>query len=299
MPLSLKGMGVALATPFTPDYSIDFNALEALVERQIAGGAAYLAVLATTSEAATLTASERARVARFVAERVAGRVPLILGMSNNCTAQLVAHLAEVDLTGYSGVLSVVPFYNKPSQEGIYRHFKALAEASPLPVVLYNVPSRTGRNMEAATTLRLAREFPGQVVGIKEAAGSLEQVSEIVRNAPEGFQVVSGDDSLTRRMIALGAVGVISVVGNALPAYFSRMVESALANPDSIEAKKIDASLQELDKALFAECNPSGLKCLLHQLGMAEDVVRLPLVPVGDSTRRAIAAALNGLPASAR
>lgn len=156
-----------------------------------------------------------------MADRVAGRVPLILGMSDNCTQRLAEHVAEVDLSGYSAILSVVPYYNKPSQEGIYRHFKAVAEASPLPVVLYNVPGRTGRNMEAATTLRLARELPGRIVGIKEASGSLEQVAEILHGAPEGFQVVSGDDALTRRMIGLGAVGVISVVGNALPRYFPR------------------------------------------------------------------------------
>ena len=297
-PLSLRGMGVALATPFKSDFSVDFPALARLVDYQIAGGASYLVVLATTSEAVTLTCPERAEVARFVADRVAGRVPLILGMSDNCTQRLAEHVAEVDLSGYSAILSVVPYYNKPSQEGIYRHFKAVSEASPLPVVLYNVPGRTGRNMEAATTLRLARELPGRIVGIKEASGSLEQVAEILHGAPDGFQVVSGDDALTRRMIGLGAVGVISVVGNALPRYFSEMVALALEDADSTLAERIDASLQPLDKALFAECNPSGLKCLLNLLGLAEDVVRLPLVPVGSAVRQAMAEALGSLPAEA-
>lgn len=293
--ISLKGMGVALATPFKSDFSIDFVALENLVERQIAGGAAYIVVLATTSETVALTCPERAEVARFVVERVHGRVPLILGMSDNCTSRLASHIREVDLSGFSAILSVVPFYNKPSQEGIYRHFKAVAEASPLPVVLYNVPSRTGKNMEAATTLRLAREFPGKIIGIKEASGCLEQVAEIIAGAPEGFQVVSGDDALTRRMIGMGAVGVISVVGNALPAYFSAMVNRTLADAADSEAERIDLSLQALDKALFAECNPSGLKCLLNLLGLAEDVVRLPLVPVGSPVRQAMTDALGKLP----
>lgn len=291
-------MGVALATPFKADFSVDFDALARLVDYQIEGGAAYLVVLATTSEAVTLTCPERAEVARFVVDHVAGRVPLILGMSDNCTLRLAEHVAEVDLSGYSAILSVVPYYNKPSQEGIYRHFKAVAEASPLPVVLYNVPGRTGRNMEASTTLRLAREFPGRIVGIKEASGSLEQVAEILRDAPEGFQVVSGDDALTRRMIGLGAVGVISVVGNALPRYFSEMVALALEDAGNPLAERIDTSLQPLDKALFAECNPSGIKCLLNLMGMAEDVVRLPLVPVSPAVRQAMAQALGALPAEA-
>lgn len=288
-------MGVALATPFKSDFSVDYPALAALVEHQIAGGASFLVVLATTSEAVTLTCPERAEVARFVVKQVAGRVPLVLGMSDNCTQRLAEHVAEVDLSGYSAILSVVPYYNRPSQEGIYRHFKALAEASPLPVVLYNVPSRTGRDMTADTTLRLAHDFPGKIIGIKEASGNLDRVARIVAESPEGFAVVSGDDGLTRRMIALGAQGVISVVGNALPAYFSRMVRLALADADSPEAEAIDKSLQPLDKALFAECNPSGLKCLLSLMGLAEDVLRLPLVPVGAATRADIAAALDALP----
>ena len=293
-PVSLRGMGVALATPFKTDFSIDFDALEHLIDYQIENGADYLVVLATTSEAVTLTCPERHAVARFVAEKAAGRVPLIMGMSNNCTAELVRHIPEVDFTGYSAILSVVPYYNKPSQEGIYRHFKAIAETSPLPLVLYNVPSRTGKNMEAETTLRLAREFPSKIAGIKEASGNLEQALAIITGKPDGFSVVSGDDALTRRLIGLGAEGVISVVGNALPRLFSTMVHLTLNDTASAEAEEIDRSLQALDKALFAEGNPSGLKCLLHHLGLAENVLRLPLVPVGEATDRAIAEAIDTL-----
>jgi len=294
-PFSLRGMGVALATPFRQDFSVDYRALANLVEYQINGGADYLVVLATTSEAVTLTCPERHDVARFVAQQVAGRVPLILGMSDNCTARLAAHIPEVDLSGYSAILTVVPYYNKPSQEGIYRHFEAVAKASPLPVVLYNVPSRTGKNMEADTTLRLAYDFPDKIIGIKEASGNIDQIRAIIDRRPATFHVVSGDDALTRRLISIGAEGVISVVGNALPALFSDMVHRALANASDPIAIETDNLLQPLDKALFAEGNPSGLKCLLNILGLADDVLRLPLVPVSAATRNAIDAALQALP----
>lgn len=291
--ISLKGMGVALATPFNDDFSVDYKALQGLVEYQITHGADYLVVLATTSEAVTLSCPERNEVARFVARTAAGRIPLIIGMSDNCTARLAAHLAEVDLTGYSAILSVVPYYNKPSQEGIYRHFKAVAEASPLPVVLYNVPSRTGKNMEPQTTLRLAREFPRKIIGVKEASGNLDQIAEIIAGKPAGFQVVSGDDALTLRMIRIGAEGVISVVGNALPHIFGELVHLALHNPADTRADEIDRALQPLDKALFADGNPSGLKCLLSKLGLAQNVLRLPLVPVCAEVDNAVAEALRG------
>lgn len=254
----------------------------------------YLAVLATTSEAVTLTCPERREVATFVAERTAGRIPLIMGMSSNCTAELARHIREVDFTGYSAILSVVPYYNKPSQEGIYRHFCAIADASPLPVVLYNVPSRTGKNMEAGTTLRLASQYPGQIAAIKEASGNMDQIAAIIAGKPEGFQVVSGDDALTRRLIGLGAVGVISVVGNALPRLFGTMVHTALSDAEAPLAVEIDKALQPLDKALFAEGNPSGLKNLLWRLGLAEDILRLPLVPVSAPTSAVIASELASL-----
>lgn len=290
--ISLRGMGVALATPFNDDFSVDYKALQGLVEYQIGHGADYLVVLATTSEAVTLDCPERNEVARFVARVTNGRIPLVMGMSDNCTARLASHVAEVDFTGYSAILSVVPYYNKPSQEGIYRHFKAVAEASPLPVVLYNVPSRTGKNMEPQTTLRLANEFPGKIIGVKEASGNLEQIAQIIAGKPEGFQVVSGDDALTLRMIGLGAEGVISVVGNALPHIFGELVHRALQNPNDPRAQLIDRALQPLDKALFADGNPSGLKCLLSKLGLARNVLRLPLVPVCPAVDNAIAEALE-------
>lgn len=292
--IDLRGTGVALVTPFKRDFSVDYDALGRLVEHQISGGIDYLVVLATTSEAVTLSCPERREIATFVVRKAAGRVPLVMGMSNNCTAELVRHIPEVDFTGYSAILSVVPYYNKPSQEGIYRHFKAIAEVSPLPLVLYNVPSRTGKNMEADTTLRLAHEFRGQIAGIKEASGNLEQIAEILKRKPDDFQVVSGDDALTRRMIGMGAVGVISVVANALPRLFSSMVHMTLDNPASMEAERIDRAMQPLDKALFAEGNPSGIKCLLNHLGLAEDVLRLPLVEVSASVRRAIVDAADAL-----
>jgi len=285
--MSLRGMGIALVTPFKEDFSIDFDALEALIEYQIRNGADYLVVLATTSEAVTLTCPERDAVARFVCRKVNGRVPLILGMNDNCTARLAAHVKEVDLTGYSALLSVVPFYNKPSQEGIYRHFRAVAEASPLPVVLYNVPSRTGKNMEADTTLRLARELPDKIIGIKEASGNLTQIAEILDRKPAGFQVVSGDDALTLQMIRMGAEGVISVVGNALPGLFGALVHGALTDSTDRSLDTTDKMLTPLDKALFADGNPSGIKCLLSLMGLADDVLRLPLVPVNEPTRKAI------------
>lgn len=285
-------MGVALATPFKSDFSIDYDSLGRLVDYQVNEGADYMVVLATTSESATLNRRERTELARFVAERVAGRIPLIMGMSGNCTSDLVEHIAETDFTSYSAILSVVPYYNKPSQEGIFRHFKAVAEASPVPVVLYNVPSRTGKNMEASTTLRLATELPGRIIGIKEASGDMEQIAAIIAGKPQGFQVVSGDDALTLQLIRMGAEGVISVVGNALPKAMSQLVSNALADHDSIIAAQINASLQALDRALFADGNPSGLKCLLSQMGLADDILRLPLVPVTDKTRVAIAEGLK-------
>jgi 4-hydroxy-tetrahydrodipicolinate synthase len=280
-------MGVALVTPFNNDFTIDFPALGKLIDYQIANGADYLVVLATTSEAVTLTCPERNQVARFVAERVAGRIPLVMGMSSNSTIEFANHIREVDFTGYSAILSVVPYYNKPSQEGTYQHFRAIAEASPIPVVLYNVPSRTGRNMEAATTLRLANDFPDKIIGIKEASGNTAQIAEIIANKPAEFQVVSGDDSLTLTLIRMGAVGVISVIANALPQLFGSLVHGVLADANNPHPDQIDQLLQPLDKALFAECNPSGIKCLLAEMGLANNVVRLPLVPVNAPVHQAI------------
>lgn len=284
----LRGLGIALATPFRDDFSVDYQALGEIIDYQIASGAHYLVSLATTSEAVTLTLPERHEVAAFVRSRVASRVPLVIGMSGNCTAEVVSHIQGADLAGYCAILSVVPYYNKPSQEGIYRHFKAIAEASPLPIILYNVPSRTGVNMTADTTLRLAREFPGKITAIKEASGNVDQIADIIARKPEGFTVLSGDDGLTLRLISLGAEGVISVLGNGLTRLCSTMVSEALANPASPRAAAIDQAIQPMCAALFAEGNPSGLKSLLCHLGLSADVLRLPLVPVSPATSTSIA-----------
>ncbi|MDE6545348.1 MAG: 4-hydroxy-tetrahydrodipicolinate synthase, partial [Paramuribaculum sp.] len=213
---NLTGLGVALITPFRADKSVDYDALARLLEYQIKNGTDYLVVLGTTAETPALTPDERRRVRDFVADRVAGRVPLVLGCGGNCTAAVVEELQTVPRDKYCAVLAGVPYYNKTSQEGIYRNYAAIAEATPLPVVLYNVPGRTGVNMTAETTLRLAHEFPGTIVAIKEASGKIDQVDEIIKRKPEEFMVISGDDGITYPLITLGAVGVISVVGNAFP-----------------------------------------------------------------------------------
>jgi len=290
--INLKGMGVALITPFKADKSIDFNALARLLEHQIKSGVDFLVVLGTTAETATLTADEKAAVRRFVAERVAGRVPLVLGVGGNNTMALVEELHSLDLSAFSAILSVVPYYNKPSQEGIYRHYAAIAEASPLPVILYNVPGRTGVNMTAETTLRVAHDF-ANVIGVKEASGNFSQIDDIIKHKPEDFMVISGDDGITFPLITLGAVGVISVIGNAFPREFSRMVRLALEG-DFERALLIHHRFTELFSLLFVDGNPAGVKCLLHAMGYIENELRLPLVPTRITTYEKIRNVLNSL-----
>lgn len=296
--MDIKGTGVALVTPFNSDFSIDYGALGRLVDYLIEGRVEYLVVLGTTGEAVTLSDAERHDVACFVARRTAGRVPLVLGMSSNATDALCHSLGGADVEGYSAILSVVPFYNRPSQEGIYRHFKAVAEASPLPVILYNVPSRTGANMEASTTLRLAEEFCGKVIGVKEASGRIGQIREIIERKPEGFRVVSGDDALCLPLAAMGAEGVISVIGNALPASFSEMTRQAVGH-NFDKAAVIDRPMQPLYRDIFLEGNPSGIEGLLSIMGIAGDTLRLPLVPVSQATRDLMATHLSELPSRLR
>ncbi|MCM1293860.1 MAG: 4-hydroxy-tetrahydrodipicolinate synthase, partial [Bacteroides sp.] len=250
---NLKGMGVALITPFKNDKSVDFDSLARLIEYQIKNGIDYLVVLGTTAETATLTLEERQAVRTAVVERVAGRVPLVIGIGGNNTMAIVNELQTTDLSAFSAVLSVVPYYNKPSQEGIYQHYAAIAQASPLPVILYNVPGRTGVNMAADTTLRLAREFPN-IVGVKEASGNFSQIDDIIKRKPEDFAVISGDDGITFPLITLGAVGVISVIGNAFPKEFSRMVRMALEG-DYQRALTIHHRFTELLSLLFVDGNP--------------------------------------------
>lgn len=277
-----RGLGVALVTPFDINGDVDYDRLHLLINRLVAGGADYIVVLGTTAETPCLTDDEKRRIRESVAEWVGGRVPLVLGFGGNCTAALCEELRAWDGDGYTAILSVTPFYNKPSQQGLYEHFKAVAEASPLPVLLYNVPGRTGVNMQPATTLRLAREVPG-IAGVKEASGNLTQIGEIIAGAPEGFAVISGDDALTVDMAAMGAQGVISVIGNAAPNVWSRLTHLAL-DGRVMEAKEMYAGLDALEKMLFAEGNPAGIKALMGVMGLCEGVLRLPLVGVSEGLR---------------
>lgn len=290
--INLKGMGVALVTPFKADKTIDFEAFAHLLDYQIDGGVDYLVVLGTTSENPTLEPQERTAVREFVVRHVAGRVPLVLGCGGNNTAAVVRELQTTNLSSFSAILSVVPYYNKPSQEGIYQHYAAVAKASPLPVVLYNVPGRTGVNMTAETTLRLAADFPN-IVGIKEASGNMVQVDEIIKHKSEDFMVISGDDAVTFPLITLGAVGVISVIGNAFPREFSRMVRLALEG-EYAAARTIHHRFNDLFGLLFVDGNPAGVKCVLNAMGLCENELRLPLVPTRITTLEKIRTVLNSL-----
>ncbi len=290
--INLKGMGVALVTPFRQDKSVDFDSLARLLEYQIKNGVDYLVVLGTTAETATLSTEEKRAVSDFIVERVAGRVPLVIGVGGNNTMALVHELKTADLTPFQAVLSVVPYYNKPSQEGIYQHYKAIAEASPVPVILYNVPGRTGVNMTAETTLRLASEF-SNIIGVKEASGNISQMDDIIKNKRDDFMVISGDDGITFPLITLGAVGVISVIGNAFPREFSRMVRLALQG-DYERALTIHHRFTELFSLLFVDGNPAGVKCLLNAMGFIENELRLPLVPTRITTYEKIRRVLESL-----
>lgn len=291
--INLKGMGVALITPFKADKTIDFPSLASLVEHQIKSGIDFLVVLGTTAETPTLTYDERRQVRDFVAQRVAGRIPLVLGLGGNNTYGVIEEIKTTDLSAYDAILSVVPYYNKPSQEGIYAHYAAIAQASPLPIVLYNVPGRTGVNMTAETTLRLANDFSGKIIAIKEASGNFTQIDDIIKRKPADFMVISGDDGITFPLITLGAVGVISVIGNAFPKEFSRMVRLALEG-DYVNALLIHHKFTELFSLLFVDGNPAGVKCLLHAMGHIENELRLPLVPTRITTYDKIRAVLERL-----
>ena len=276
-----KGLGIALITPFCKDGSVDEQALVKLITYQLDNGADFLCILATTGETPSLSVEEKARIKQLVVQTVNHRVPILMGCGGNNTAAVVEELKTGDFQGIDGVLSVCPYYNKPSQEGLYQHFKAIAAATSLPVVLYNVPGRTGVNLKAETTVRLARDCKN-IVAIKEASGSLEQVDEIIKNKPEDFDVISGDDALTFPMISCGAVGVISVIGNALPREFSKMIRLEFKG-EYEGARKIHHKFTDLFSLLFIDGNPAGVKAMLHEMGMIENVLRLPLVPTRIST----------------
>ena len=288
----LTGMGVALITPFTDDESVDFNALGRLIDYQIKNGIDYLVALGTTAETATLTEDEKKDLIVFIVNRVKGRVPIVLGLGGNCTKSLVEELQTKDFTGIDAILSVTPYYNKPSQEGLFQHYKKLAENTTLPIILYNVPGRTGINMTAETTLRLARAY-SNIVAIKEASGNITQMDEIIKNKPADFMVISGDDGITFPLITLGAVGVISVIGNAFPKEFSRMVRLALKG-DYANALEIHHSFTELFNLLFIDGNPAGVKCMLSAMGFIENKLRLPLVPTRITTYEEIRRVLEDL-----
>jgi 4-hydroxy-tetrahydrodipicolinate synthase len=288
----LTGMGVALITPFKNDESIDYDALARLVEHQIKSGTDYLVVCGTTAETPTLTEKEKEEVTEFVIQCVAGRLPIVLGVGGNNTKAVVERLTNSEFIGIDAILSVTPYYNKPSQEGLYQHFAAIAKASPLPIVLYNVPGRTGVNMTAETTLRLAKEF-SNICAIKEASGNFPQIDDIIKNKPNDFMVISGDDGITFPLITLGAVGVISVIGNAFPKEFSRMVRLALQG-DYDSARQIHQHFNELIQLLFVEGNPAGVKSMLAVMGFIENKLRLPLVPNTIKTYEKIRIVLNEL-----
>jgi 4-hydroxy-tetrahydrodipicolinate synthase len=277
----IQGMGIALITPFKSDLSVDYEALKRLVEFQITSGADFLCMLCTTAETPTLTKAEREEIRRVVTEVVRGRVPIVMGCGGNNTMAVVEELQTTDWRGVDAVLSVVPYYNKPSQDGLYQHFKTIADASPIPVILYNVPGRVGVNMTAETTLRLANDCEN-IIAIKEASGNFDQIDEIINNKPARFNVLSGDDGITFPLITLGAKGVISVIGNALPREFSRMVRLAL-DGDYQNALDIHHRFKELYSLLFVDGNPAGVKAMLSAMGYCENVLRLPLVPTRITT----------------
>ena len=286
------GLGIALITPFKEDFSIDYEALVNLVNYHLDNGADFFCILATTGEAPCLSREEKNELTAVVKRVVNGRVPILKYCGGNNTAAVVEEIKTTDWSGIDGILSICPYYNKPSQEGLYQHFKVIAKASPLPIVLYNVPGRVGVNMTAETTVRIASEFTN-VVAIKEASGNLEQVDEIIKNKPKHFEVISGDDALTFPMIASGAVGVISVIGNALPKEFSRMIRLEFRG-EYEPARKIHHQFTELYKLLFVDGNPAGCKALLNDMGMIENVLRLPLVPTRIETKQKMNEILKGM-----
>ncbi len=290
---NFNGMGVALITPFSPDGTIDEECLESLVERLISSDADYIVVLGTTAETPTLSAAERVAIRELVRRKVAGRVPLVLGMGGNCTATLTEELHHWDGAGYEAILSVVPFYNKPNQEGIFRHFSAVAKASPVDVLLYNVPGRTGCNMTPDTVLRLVKENPN-IIGVKAASGNVEQIKKMIVQAPQGFAVISGDDGLTLELIGYGACGVISVIGNALPSSWGELVRLALKGATE-SAEALQSRMEPLLKLLFREGNPTGIKGVMSAMGLIEPVLRLPLVTASDKLMQEIREFLDNNP----
>ena len=280
MAYQFRGTGVAMVTPFKKDGEVDHDRLVDHTERLISNGVNYLVVLGTTAETPTLSAEEKNEVIRLVTGTNGGRIPVLVGAGGNNTRAAVEGVKTMDLEGVSGLLSVAPYYNKPSQEGMYRHFSAIAAVSQLPLMLYNVPGRTGSNIAADTVLRLAHDLPEKIVAVKEASGDFDQVMSIIRRRPDGFLVVSGDDSITLPLIGAGGDGVVSVIGNAYPGLFSTMVSAALEGAFD-KARELHYRLLPMMKAIFKEGNPAGVKASMEIQGWIDHVLRLPLIPVSD------------------
>lgn len=285
----LQGTGVALITPFTTQGFIDFNALAKVIDHVVNGGAEYVVTLGTTGETPTLGKFEKTDIVKFTFEKVAGRVPVVVGIGGNDTKELIKDLQNYPLENAAAILSASPYYSKPSQEGLFQHYKALAHASPKPILLYNVPGRTGRNLNADTTIRLANEV-SNIAGIKEASGDMGQCIQILRNVPKDFLVVSGDDALALPQIACGMKGVISVAANAYPKEFSDMVRFCLAN-DFAKAKTINDTLIDAYNLMFEENNPAGVKAFMFEMGLIGNNLRLPLVPLSSGIHSRIKAYL--------
>lgn len=281
------GTGVALVTPFNADGSVDFDGLKNLINYLIEGKVEYLVSLGTTGEASTLNKDEKKKIWEFTAEINNGRLPLIAGIGGNDTRVIAQNIKDFEVSGYDAILSASPYYNKPTQEGIYQHYKALSESSSLPILLYNVPGRTGSNISAETTCRLATDLKN-IIAIKEASGNFDQFNQIMRDKPADFMLISGDDPVAMPMISLGAVGVISVIGNALPKQLSDMIRLCLAG-DFAKALPLHLSLIEFTRLMFVEGNPAGAKAALKHFGVCDDNLRLPLVKVSQGIREAIIA----------
>ena len=279
-----KGTGIALITPFKKDFSVDVEALVNIVNHVINNGADFLVVLGTTSEAPTLSADEKNLVINTILKTNNGRLPVMLGMGGNNTQGVIEAIKTQDFTGIQGILSVVPYYNKPNQRGMKAHFEAIADASPVPVVVYNVPGRVGVNLQAATCVELAQH--PNIIAVKEASGNLQQIMEILRDKPADFNVLSGDDGITQPLMALGATGVISVAANAYTKPFSRMMH-AMKEGCTDEALCLHYAMLHMNQLIFADGNPAGIKCLMSHIGLCQNVLRLPLVPVNEKVESEI------------
>lgn len=292
MSFDFTGAGVALITPFKKNFDVDFDALGRLVDNQISGGMDFLVALGTTAETSTLSEEEKTEVVAYIKQRAAGRIPVVVGMGGNDTRAMIKKMESFDSTGISGFLIVTPYYNKPNQEGLYRHYMELAAHTPVPIILYNVPTRTGINMEAETVIRLA-EASDKIVAVKEASGTHSQITRIAKYTPPHFKVISGDDVLAITIMSIGGEGIISVIANALPAKLSALIHHGLKG-DFAEARKVHYELIELFRLQFQDGNPAGVKTMLHHFGVIENVLRLPLVPANDLTQRMIIEELQKL-----